>query len=69
MEEVDYKKYSIDQLNVWLNDLIENEKVSSSEIYYSMKTTILEAIEYHQKQVDKCQELLNLIEGRTKLSK
>lgn len=69
MEKTDYKKYSVDQLNEWLNDLIENEEVSSGEIYYSMKSTILDTLEYHQKQVDKCQELLNLIEGRTKFSK
>lgn len=62
--EFNYKKYSLEKFRDWTFDVLDGD-VTAEEIYYTFKQSVRENIDYHQKYLQKNQELLNLLEGKT----
>ena len=61
--DFDYKEYSLQQLDNWVNDALNNESLSSQELYDSILKTITESVEYHKRQLKKGNDLLSLMKG------
>jgi hypothetical protein len=59
--DFDYKKYSLKQLNEWVNDALNCENFTPQEIYDTITKSVKENIEYHQKELDKSKEFLSLM--------
>lgn len=55
------KKYSLKQLEEWVNDALNCEDLTPQEIYDAITKSVKENIEYYQKELDKSKELLSLM--------
>lgn len=60
---MDYKKYSLENLNNWLHDTINCEEISPQEIYNTIKSTVSESYYYHKNETYRCYQLLSLLNG------
>ena len=60
---MDYKKYSLENLNNWLHDAINCEEISPQEIYNTIKSTVSESYYYHKNETYRCYQLLSLLNG------
>ena len=58
-----YKKYSLEQLDNWVNDALNCEDLTPQDIYDTVIKCVDESIEYHKKYLDKSIELLSLLKG------
>jgi len=58
-----YKKYSLEQLDNWVNDAINCEDLSPQDIYDTIVKCVDESVEYHKKYLTKSVELLSLLKG------
>jgi len=63
--DFDYKKYSLENLQKWVEDAIGSTDATPQEIYYTIKHVVYENISYHENNLRKNEELLNLLEGKT----
>lgn len=63
--DFDYKKYSLENLQKWVEDAINSTNATPQEIYYTIKNVVYENISYHQNNLRRNKELLNLLEGKT----
>ena len=59
-----YKKYSLEQLDNWVNDALNCEDLSPQDIYDTIVKCVDESVEYHKKYLDKSTELLSLLKGQ-----
>ena len=58
-----YKKYSLEQLDNWVNDALNCEDLTPEDIYDTIVNVVDENIEYHKKHLTKSIELLSLLKG------
>jgi len=58
-----YKKYSLEQLDNWVNDALNCEDLTPQDIYDTVIKCVDESVEYHKKYLDKSIELLSLLKG------
>ena len=58
-----YKKYSLEQLDNWVNDALNCEDLSPQDIYDTIVNVVDESVEYHKKYLTKSIELLSLLKG------
>ncbi len=67
MTDFNYKKYSLENLENWLNDAISSGDATPQEIYDVITKVVRENYEYHKQQSDLSNELLGLLNGVKKL--
>jgi hypothetical protein len=58
-----YKKYSLEQLDNWVNDAVNCEDLTPQDIYDTIIKCVDESVEYHKKYYTKSVELLSLLKG------
>ena len=58
-----YKKYSLEQLDNWVNDALNCEDLTPQDIYETITSVVDESVEYHKKYLTKSIELLSLLKG------
>ena len=58
-----YKKYSLEQLDNWVNDALNCEDLTPEDIYDTIVKCVDESVEYHKKYFTKSTELLSLLKG------
>jgi len=58
-----YKKYSLEQLDNWVNDALNCEDLTPQDIYETITNVVDESVEYHKKYLTKSIELLSLLKG------
>lgn len=58
-----YKKYSLEQLDNWVNDAVNCEDLTPQDIYDTIVKCVGESVEYHKKYYAKSVELLSLLKG------
>jgi len=58
-----YKKYSLQQLDNWVNDAVNCEDLTPQDIYDTVVKCVDESVEYHKKYLTKSIELLSLLKG------
>ena len=58
-----YKKYSLEQLDNWVNDAVNCEDLTPQDIYETILKCVGESVEYHKKYYTKSVELLSLLKG------
>ena len=58
-----YKKYSLEQLDNWVNDAVNCEDLTPQDIYETILKCVSESVEYHKKYYTKSVELLSLLKG------
>ena len=63
MTDFNYKKYSLENLENWLNDAISSGDATPHEIYDVIVKVVRENYEYHKQQADQSNELLSLLNG------
>jgi len=58
-----YKKYSLEQLDNWVHDVLNCDDITSQEIYDMIVKIVDDNIEYHKKELTKSIDLLSLLKG------
>ena len=58
-----YKKYSLEQLDNWVNDALNCEDLTPQDIYDTVVRCVEESVKYHKKYYTKSVELLSLLKG------
>jgi len=58
-----YKKYSLEQLDNWVNDALNCEDLTPQDIYDTIVKCVDESVKYHKKYLTKSVELLSLLKG------
>jgi len=58
-----YKKYSLEQLDNWVNDAVNCEDLTPQDIYDTVIKCVDSSVEYHKKYLTKSIELLSLLKG------
>ena len=58
-----YRKYSLEQLDNWVNDALNCEDLTPQDIYDTVIKCVDESVEYHKKYLTKSIELLSLLKG------
>ena len=56
-----YRKYSLEQLDNWVNDALNCEDLTPQDIYDTVVKCVDESVEYHKKHLTKSIELLSLL--------
>ena len=59
-----YKKYSLQQLDNWVNDAMNCEDLTPQDIYDTVIKCVDDNLEYHKKNLTKSIELLSLLKGQ-----
>jgi len=59
-----YKKYSLEQLDNWVNDALSCEDLTPQDIYDTIVKCVDDSVEYHKKNLTKSIELLSLLKGQ-----
>ena len=62
--DFNYKKYSLEQLDNWVNDALNCEDLTPQDIYDTVVKCVDESVEYHKKYLTKSIELLSLLKGQ-----
>jgi len=58
-----YNKYSLEQLDNWVNDALNCEDLTPQDIYDTIVKCVDDSVEYHKKYLTKSIELLSLLKG------
>jgi hypothetical protein len=58
-----YQKYSLQQLDNWVNDAVNCEDLTPQDIYDTIVKCVDESVEYHKKYYTKSVELFSLLKG------
>ena len=58
-----YKKYSLEQLDNWVNDAVNCEDLTPQDIYETILKCVNESVVYQKKYYTKSVELLSLLKG------
>lgn len=61
MTDFNYKKYSLENLEKWLNDALSSAEATPQEIYDVIVGVVRESYDYHKEQSSQAEELLNLL--------
>ena len=62
-----YRKYSLEQLDNWVNDAVNCEDLTPQDIYDTIVNVVNESVEYHKKYYTKSVELLSLLKGHSEV--
>jgi hypothetical protein len=65
---MDYKKYSLENLENWLHDAMSSGEATPQEIYDTIRKTVQEEYYYHKDKASKTNELLVLLNGHRSVS-
>ena len=60
---MDYKKYSLENLENWLHDALSCGEASPHEIYSVIRKVVQDEYNYHKEQSQKCLGVLELLSG------
>jgi hypothetical protein len=63
MDNFDYKKYSLENLEKWVSDALTSGEATPQEIYDTICGVIDEEYHYHKHQTSRCYELKVLLNG------
>jgi hypothetical protein len=63
MDNFDYKKYSLENLENWIEDAINSSEASPQEIYDVIKNVIEDNYHCYKNHTSRCYELLALLNG------
>lgn len=63
MTDLNYKKYSLENLENWLNDSLSAGEASAEEVYNTIKKVVLQQYYYHKHHAGQANELLALLNG------
>ena len=63
-----YKKYSLEQLDNWVNDAVNCEDLTPQDIYDTVVKCVEESVKYHKKYYTKSVELLSLLKGNRQVN-
>ena len=63
---MDYKKYSLENLENWLHDALSAGEASPQEIYDTIKNVVEEQHTYYKNGTEKTYQLLSLLNGNGK---
>ena len=58
-----YRKYSLEQLDNWVNDALSCEDLTPEDIYNTIVKCVDDSVEYHKKYLTKSIDLLSLLKG------
>jgi len=61
--DFDYKKYSLEQLDTWIFDLLNSDEIGTQDIYDAIVKSVEQSIEHHKKYLDRSTALLSLLKG------
>jgi len=61
--DLDYKKYSLENLENWMHDAVSSAEASPHEIYSVIRKVVQEQYEYHKEHSQRCLGLLELLSG------
>jgi hypothetical protein len=64
--DFDYKKYSLENLENWMHDVLSSAEVSPQEIFYTIKGVVDENYHIYKNNTQRCYELLALLNGEGK---
>lgn len=56
-----YKDYSLEQLDNWISDALNNELLTAQEIYDAIIKSVKDSVKYHKKELDRSKQLLCLM--------
>ena len=68
MTDFNYKKYSLENLEKWVQDAISCDDVTPQEIYDVIVKVVRENHEYHTTQSSRMNELLSLLKGHRQVN-
>jgi len=60
---MDYKKYSLENLENWLHDVLSCEETSPHEIYSVIRKVVKDEYDFHKEKSQQCFGLLELLSG------
>jgi hypothetical protein len=63
---MDYKKYSLEQLENWIHDTLSAGEASAEEVYNTIKRVVEEQYYHHKHHTGQAYELLALLNGNGK---
>jgi len=63
MSMIDYKRYSLEQLENWVHDVMSSDVVAPEEIYDTILSVVEENYHIYKEQASKASELLALLNG------
>ena len=63
MDNFDYKKYSLENLENWIEDAINSSEASPQEIFDVIKNVVTDNYYCYKNQTGRCYELLALLNG------
>jgi hypothetical protein len=66
MDNFDYKKYSLKNLEKWIEDAINSSEASPQEIYDVIKNIVADNYYCYKNHTERCYELLALLNGNGK---
>jgi hypothetical protein len=66
MKDFDYKKYSLENLEKWIEDAINSSEASPQEIYDIIKNVVSDNYYCYKNHTGRCYELLALLNGNGK---
>lgn len=61
--DFDYKKYSLEKLETWVEDALNSAEASPQEIYDCIRKVVEDNYYYYKNQTSRCYELLSLLNG------
>jgi len=62
---VDYKNYSLNQLDNWIHDVMQCDDLTPQEIYDSIVKCVEEDVNYHRDKLNRAVEFLSLLRGES----
>lgn len=63
MTKINYADYTLENLENWFHDALNEDDVSSSDIHRRIISILMSSREYHTKQLNKIEGLLDLMTG------
>ena len=66
IDQMDYKKYSLEQLSNWVHDALSAGEATPAEVYNTIKKVVEEQYYHHKHQTSQAYELLALLNGNGK---
>lgn len=63
MTKQSYADYTLEHLENWFHDALNEDDLSSSDIHGKIMSMLMDTREYHEKQLNKIEDLLDLMTG------
>lgn len=62
---MDYRNYSLKQLDEWIHDVMHSDDITPQEIYDTIVKCVEEDIDYHRDRLDRAVGFLSLLKGES----